>query len=78
MVFQSLCLNDKETVISTDLVQFASISRSQIYSGEFLKFTGMQFFFSVSKWPPQAVFRMYTEQNSFAVGVVCFKSILQN
>ena len=57
---------------STYLVQFATIFRSQIYPEEFLKFTGMlsilesnilQRIFSVlvSKWPPQAVVRMYTE-----------------
>ena len=47
-----------------------------IYPGGFLKFTGMlsilernllQCIFSVSKWPPQAVVRMYTEYTSIAV-----------
>ena len=41
LVFQSFCYNDKKAANSTYLVQFATISRSQIYPGEFLKFTSM-------------------------------------
>ena len=37
----------------------------------------LQYIFSVSKWPPQAVVRMYTEQTSIAVVVTYFKSILK-
>ena len=67
-------------------VQLTIISHSQICHGKFFKFTGMlsilesnlfQYILSVSKWPPQAVFKMYTEQTSIAVEVVCFKPFLK-
>ena len=38
----------------------------------------LQCIFSVSKWPPEAVVRMYIEHTSIAVGVACFKSIIEN
>ena len=69
------------------MVQFATISHSQIYPGEFLKFTGMpsilesnllKCIFSVSRWPPRAVVRLYTKQTSISVWGGIFKSVLEN
>ena len=80
MVFRSLYLKDKETANSTYMVQFTTISRSQICPVEFLKFIGM--LSSLESNLLQCIFFSFKmaafKITIIAVGVACFKHILEN